>query len=126
MVSNYDSLVSHLEDAGFLVQVVGDVQEFYFSAMAKTLQVNGELVRAFEFPDGESAAEEAAGVSPDGTSVELHTESGLSMTSISWIAPPHFYRSGRLIVLYVGWDAPLTEVLEAALASQFAGKPTGQ
>ena len=127
VVSGYDSLVSYLDGAGFLVQVIGDVEEFYFSVIAKALEVNGELVRAFEFPDAETAATEAQRISPDGTSVELHTESGLSMTSISWIAPPHFYRNGKLIVLYVGWDTRMTEVMEMAVGPQFSvGKSAAQ
>ena len=39
-----------------------------------------------------------------------------------WVAPPHFYKSGRLIVLYVGQSSPVIIALERALGPQFAGK----
>jgi hypothetical protein len=36
--------------------------------------------------------------------------------------PPHFYRSGRLIVLYVRDDAAVLLALESVLGTQFAGQ----
>jgi len=39
-----------------------------------------------------------------------------------WVAPPHFYKAGRIIVLYVGENAAVTEALDTVLGPQFAGK----
>ena len=125
MVTDYDSLVGYLEAEGFTVEVAGEGQELYFSVPGTVLRVDGELVRAFEYADAHSAAKEAERISPDGSTVQVCTDAGLSATSLFWMALPHFYRSGKLIVLYVGWDAPLTEVLEAALGPQFAGSKAG-
>ena len=41
---------------------------------------------------------------------------------VDWIAPPHFYHTGRVIVLYVGSNADLIRLLEATLGPQFAGR----
>ena len=38
-----------------------------------------------------------------------------------WIAPPHFFTSGRLIVLYVGEVPSMLETLTELLGPQFAG-----
>ena len=43
-------------------------------------------------------------------------------TMISWIAPPHFYQVGRLIVFYIGSDQPTLDLLTAVLGPQFAGR----
>jgi hypothetical protein len=51
-------------------------------------------------------------VSPDGSSV------GTSM--VTWIGTPHFYREGKLIVIYVGGSEGVLSVLEAVMGSQFA------
>ena len=40
---------------------------------------------------------------------------------VSWVAAPHFYQTGKLIVLYVGDDTAVHNVLENVLGSQFAG-----
>jgi hypothetical protein len=36
--------------------------------------------------------------------------------------PPHFFKSGRLIVLYVGEESSVLKALEAMLGPQFAGR----
>ena len=60
-----------------------------------------------------AANAEADLVSPDGSSV--------GNTMVSWVATPHFYRSGKIIVLYVGENQALTSTLQEVLGSQFAG-----
>ncbi len=57
---------------------------------------------------------EAYEISSDGGSI------GTSM--VTWIDAPHFYKGGRIIVLHVGSDAPVLDLLEGALGSQFAGR----
>jgi hypothetical protein len=52
-------------------------------------------------------------VSADGGSV--------GTSSMSWMATPHFYQAGKLLVLYVGDNAVVADMLESALGSQFAG-----
>ena len=86
----------------------------YFEVSAQVVQVNTGAVNVFEYDDAAAAGRDAATVSSDGSSV--------GTTSILWIGPPHFYRGGRLIVLYVG-DAPaVLQPLEAVLGAQFAGR----
>jgi hypothetical protein len=94
-----------------LPQVV--VQDF-FSVTGQVFKVNGEEVQVFEYESKSEAEAEAALVSPDGSSI------GTSMPF--WIAPPHFYKAGRIIVLYVGVNPKVTEALETVLGVQFAGQ----
>ena len=39
-----------------------------------------------------------------------------------WIGPPHFFKSDKLIVLYVGEKASMLRALEDALGPRLAGK----
>ena len=78
------------------------------------MTVNGEDIQAFEFDSGVEADTVAETVSADASSV------GTSM--ISWIAPPHFYNAGRLIVVYVGSDGDVINILQKIIGSQFAGR----
>jgi hypothetical protein len=41
---------------------------------------------------------------------------------MSWMATPHFYKTGRILVLYVGDDQKVIDVLTGALGPQFAGQ----
>ena len=77
------------------------------------MTVNGEDVQAFEFASAEEADTAAETVSADGSSI------GTSM--VGWVAPPHFYKAGKLIVIYVGSDSDVINALREAMGSQFAG-----
>ena len=57
---------------------------------------------------------EASFVSEDGSSI------GTNMPF--WVGDPHFYQKERIIVLYVGDDPAIEELLEYVLGSQFAGR----
>ena len=48
--------------------------------------------------------------------------SSIGTTMVTWVAAPHFYAAGRLIVLYVGEDGGVIEVLDQVLGPQFAGR----
>jgi hypothetical protein len=116
-VQDYDDFVDDLRAAGATVehetlpQVI--VQDF-FSVTGQVFKVNGEEVQLFEYDNQSKAEEEAALVSPDGSSI------GTSMPF--WVAPPHFYKAGRIIVLYVGENEAVIEALEKVLGPQFAGR----
>ena len=61
-----------------------------------------------------AAQAEADQVAPDGSSV------GTSMPF--WVGDPHFFKGGKLIVLYLGDDADILSALESVLGEQFAGR----
>lgn len=106
-------LVEELRAAGNAVEEGDAISQPFFTVQGQVIIVDGSDVQVFEYGSSEAADEEAALVSPDGTSV--------GTTMILWVATPHFYKGGALIVLYVGDDAAVTDVLEAVLGPQFAG-----
>ena len=108
-----DTLVNRLEAAGATVEMTGTVSQPFFTPEGQVITVNGQDVQLFEYENEADAKAEADLVSPDGGSV------GTSM--MSWIATPHFYNNGQLIVLYVGDHNDTIELLDGVLGSQFAG-----
>jgi hypothetical protein len=111
-VTDLASLIARLEAEGATVAEQGEIQQPVFTATGRIIGVNGEDVQVFEYPDVATAEQEAAQIVPDGS---------ISTMMISWIATPHFYRSDRLIALYVGDNAEIVELLNAVLGEQFAG-----
>lgn len=107
-----------LVSAGAEIQDDSKIEQPFFSTPGEVILVDGEAVQVFEYPDSDQAAAEAAQVAPDGSSI------GTSM--VSWIGPPHFFQSGKLIVIYVGENQPLIEHLESILGPQFAGAVSSQ
>jgi len=108
------SLISALKAAGATVEIGESVFQPFFTPEGSILKVNGADVQVFEYESPEEMGNEASQVSSDGGSI------GTSM--VTWIDAPHFYKVGRIMVLYVGSDAPVLDLLEGTLGSQFAGK----
>ena len=92
----------------------GEVSQPFFSDEGQAIIVNGEQVQVFEYADESAVEADASKVSPDGGTV--------GTTMITWVATPHFFRSGRVMVLYVGDDTSTLKVLETVLGPQFAGR----
>ncbi len=113
-VTDYVSLIDNLRAAGATVEPAGELSQPFFSVKGQVITVNNGDVQVFEYADAATAETEAALVSPDGSSIGTYM--------VSWVAPPHFYKEGKLIVLYVGDDTAVLNVLEAVLGSQFAGR----
>lgn len=89
------------------------VEQPFFSPSARIVNINGEGVQVFEYSQVSAADKEAMLVNSDGMSI--------GTTRPSWMAPPHFFKTGRLIVLYVGNEQTILKILEGAIGRQFAG-----
>lgn len=113
-VEDFDSLREAFEDLGARTEVGGSITQPFFSVEAQMIAIDGADVQVFEYPNEEAADADAALVSSDGSSV------GTSMPF--WVDTPHFFKSGQLIVLYIGSDAGVITTLESILGPQFAGR----
>lgn len=116
-VTDLTSFTQALVGAGHEVRVrPGDrwLRRF-FLIRDQVVRIDHQEVHVFEYPT-RSKLEEIS-ISPDGTGIS--TKDGVAAI-IEW--QPHFYRSGRLLVLYLD-DAPvLLEVLNLLLGPQVAGR----
>ena len=84
--------------------------------------MNGERVETFEFASAEEADAAAGGVSATGSSIVTTMADGTGSASmITWAAPPHYYKAGKLIVIYVGSDSDVIDRLQYVMGPQFAG-----
>lgn len=118
--SNSDSvedtagLIKALESAGAEVKAGDPIDQAFFSVPGGILKVNGADVQVFEYQSAEAMGTEASQVSEDGSTI------GTNM--VSWVEAPHFFQSGRLLVLYVGTDTAILDLLKEMLGEQFAGR----
>jgi len=106
-ISDYASLVDALRAAGASVEPGDSVEQPFFAPTGQLMSVDGESVQIFEFESSEARQEAAATISPDGSSV------GTSM--MTWIDQPNFWGTGRVIVLYVGSDSGVIDLLTGVL-----------
>lgn len=108
------SRVKALENAGAMVESGEPVTQTFFTPGGQTPKVNGADLQVFEYESADAMQKEAAQVAPDGGSI------GTSM--MIWIDAPHFYKAGRIIVLYLGNDKAVLDLLDKVMGAQFAGQ----
>ena len=107
-------MIDPLLATGADVNVTGEVvNQPFFSVAGTIILVNGERVQVLDYGEVDDP-EAAAQISPDGSSI--------GTTMVSWVAPPHFFRTETAIVLYVGEDPKVIEALTSVLGPQFAGR----
>ena len=111
--STYDEFVAALRDNGSAVESLDPISQPFFEPEGRVISVDGSEVQVFEYPNEEDALLAAGTISSDGGSI--------GTTMVSWIEAPHFFRSGSLIVLYVGEEDVVVEALKAVLGPQIAG-----
>ena len=113
-VQDMASLVSSLQASGATVETGDPITQDFFGTEGQTLKLNGADLQVFEYENAEAMEKDASQVAPDGGSI------GTSM--VDWIDTPHFYKAGRMIVLYVGSDQTVLDLLNRVLGPQFAGR----
>ncbi len=111
---DYAMLIERLRAGGASVEPAGEVDQPFFSVAGNAIRLDGEYVQVFQYPTPAAAETEARRVSRDG--------SAIGTVKPHWIGTPHFYRQGRLLVLYLGDEKRVIQALEDVLGRQFAGQ----
>jgi hypothetical protein len=113
-VTDYASFIDKLRAAGVSVEAAGEVEQPFLSVAGKMIKLYDEDVQVFQYSSAAEMEAQAATISRDGMAVGTRR--------IFWIGPPHFFKQGRLLVLYVGDEGKVLKALEAVLGRQFAGQ----
>jgi hypothetical protein len=114
-VEDQASLIKALEAAGATTEVSDSITQDFFNPEGRFITINGaEDIQVFEYENADAMENDASQVAPDGGSI------GTSM--VDWIDTPHFYKSGRIIVLYIGNTQTILTLLEKTMGHQFAGR----
>ncbi len=124
-VKDQASFVDALRRKGLKVDVTGSVEQPFLQTEGTTLTVSGGNLKepaelqSFNYDDKDlgtnglnAAAEDASQIDPNGNP---------RTARINWIAPPHFFRKERVIVIYLGRDTNALALLTELLGPAFAG-----
>jgi hypothetical protein len=113
-VEDQASFLAILQAEGATTEMGDPIAQDFFSVEGRAIQVNGADLQIFEYENAAAMEEDASQIAPDGGSI------GTSM--VTWIDPPHFYKAGRIIVLYLGNDQTVLGLLSKVMGPQFAGQ----
>lgn len=116
-VTDFAGLIANLRAAGARVEPKGEVDQPFFAVAGRLVKVHGEEVQVFQYPHAAAADAQAALVSPDGSAV--------GTSKPLWLGPPHFFKQGKLLVLYIGDNDKVLQALETVLGQPFAGRHQG-
>ena len=107
-------LAGKLRAQGATVALTGEkVTQPFFSVSGRIIKINGEALQVLEYASPSAADAEASRVSADGTTI--------GTSKPTWMATPHFFKSGKVIVLYIGGNQTTINLLRTVLGNQFAG-----
>ncbi len=96
----------------------------YFEAGFSRLSISNEdLIEIYTFETTERAKECKKNISHDGSGITISDKNGKNEHRLyEFIAPPHWYGKDNLVVLYVGQNSKITNLLKGILGKQFAGQ----
>ena len=106
-------LIAALEARGIRVEDAGTVEQPFFTVPAQVFIADGDDLQVYQFASEEAAGEAAATVSDDGRTI--------GTSKPSWLAPPHVFRRGRLLVIYLGSREATLAALRDTLGPELAG-----
>jgi hypothetical protein len=119
--SSYATVVAALRAHGATVQEDGLGVQPFLGGTDHRLTVNGAGVDVFEYRTAIGSSLDASHISADGSTISSGFGPVHTATTVDFIAPPHWFHSGRVIVLYVGHDSNVLTLLHVVLGTQFAG-----
>lgn len=93
------------------VEVGDEVKRDFFDSEGRAFIVNGESVEVHEFDSKDDVDEAVAKIASDGSIAGAP----------AWKSPVHFFRTDRVIVLYLGNNPQTLQALETSTGEQFAG-----
>lgn len=108
-----EEFLADLREKGVEAEKGDSLEQAFFSVIGTSVSLNGESIQVFEYDSAETMETDAVLVDASGSSI--------GTTMVGWVATPHFYKKGRILVLYVGDNAEILEILESVLGPQFAG-----
>ncbi len=118
IISDLDALIFGLQAMNIDIERSSEEGSELFGIPSSVVRINGERVDIFSFGPGDGSLKAAAGVSPDGSEVNMGNG---TVVNLMWISQPHFYLGGNAIILYVGVDEGIISGLDAAAGQKFAG-----
>jgi hypothetical protein len=116
--TNHEGLVGALRSEGVDPQTPQPEPPGILGVRWTVYQVPGGELHVFPFRTAAAAETAAARVAPDGYTVR--SKSGINQ-AVDWAAPPHWYRDGREVAVYIGSSQDVIDALSEVAGEQFAG-----
>jgi hypothetical protein len=117
--TDFSSFTQALRAGGFTVRLEGRIglPASLLAVPGQQVRIDGRQASVFEYPTENALDKVRSAIRPRGDQIPTG-DGGLAI--INWDAP-HFYGSGKLLVLYFGDSQRTLDALDLLLGPQFAG-----
>lgn len=112
-IKDANEFIKLMENANYKIKEAKLDDKGELSGTLRRVEVKGNPVRIYEYRNSQEMELDAEKISKDGCTI------GYGI--YEWKAAPHFYKSGNIIVHYLGDDNKIMGTMEKFMGSQFAG-----
>ncbi|GKU25612.1 hypothetical protein CFOLD11_24380 [Clostridium folliculivorans] len=105
--------IEHLEKAGIKIKAITKGSNTFLKGEATAININEEFVNVYEYKNSDQMAADVKTIRSDGAIV--------GNAFVDWVSIPHIYKSGSIIVLYVGENKEIKDMIQKSVGNQFAG-----
>ncbi|MGH2517832.1 MAG: hypothetical protein ACRDHP_19470 [Ktedonobacterales bacterium] len=92
--------------------------EQFVSVPGKKVFIAGQALEVYQYASASAATHDSHNIDADACLIHMI---GGGTKMVNWDEPPHLYKKDQLLVIYVGSDYDIINVLVAQLGPQFAG-----
>jgi len=115
----YNALMNAFRSAKLTIYDGGTAAHEQFLTIAgKKIFVEGQALEVYQYASANAATHDSHNIDDDACLIHMI---GGGTKMVNWDQPPHLYKKDRLLIIYVGSDYDIINVLVAQLGPQFAG-----
>lgn len=112
-VINTQEFVKFLEKSGYKITATRQDGKSILSGNLTRIDINGDSIGIYEYNSSKDMEQDAKTIRSDGSMI--------GGAIYEWKATAHFYKSGNIIVSYIGDNKEIIGIIEKFMGQQFAG-----
>jgi hypothetical protein len=105
--------VEHLEKAGAKIKTITNGSNTFLKGEATAIKIDEEFINVYEYKSSDQMEADLKTIRSDGAIV--------GNAFVDWVSIPHIYKNGNMIVLYVGENKEIKDMIQKSVGNQFAG-----
>lgn len=105
--------IVQLEKAGGKIKTIKKGSNTFLKGDATAININEEFINVYEYKNSNQMDADVKTIRSDGAIV--------GNAFIDWVSIPHIYKNGNIIVLYVGENKEIKDMIQKSVGNQFAG-----
>lgn len=117
-VQDYPSFIAYVKSLGLGVGSETKAHSDLYLGDITEVLINGETMYVIEYSSDMEMNQKASEISPDASTI---TRDGQTITIEKSSIPTHYFKKGKIIVLYAGRNESMEQILKEIFGEQFAG-----